>query len=615
MKLEFISLDKLSVSKANMRYTKKAPDVSDILPTVRKRGVIVPVLVRPNCAPDAYEIVAGARRFHAALIAAEERRKVANDDAGEGFEVEQLPCAILDDGDDADAIEASLIENVARRDPDEVTQWVTFTRLVKEGRSPADIAETFGMPDLMVKRVLALGNLLPRIRDLYARDEIDRATVRHLTLASKARQRDWLAVHDDPDQRTPTGHGLKAWLLGGQSIPARYALFDTAEVTLVSDLFGEDAYFADADDFWTRQDEAIETRSAVYLEAGWREVVVVPRGEYFHAWQFEKAPKRKGGRVYIDVQQSGEVTFHEGYISTKEARAAKARAEGGDAPAIEAKPARAEITAALGTYVDLHRHAATRAVLLDHPGIALRLMVAHAITGSSLWTVRPEPQSTRNEDIAQSVAESKAEADFDLIRVAVLRLLHLSDDEPRVTGGAAYGLVGLFLRLVACSDEDVITVLAVVMGETLEAGSAMVDALAAEVGVSMPDWWEADDAFFDALRDREVLVAMVEEVAGPTIAQANAREKGKTLKAIVRAHLTGAEGREKVEGWVPRWMAFPPSAYTERGGVGSVAAAERAAAARSEWDEVRAATEASAAEDPDEAADAVTPEVVSPLAA
>ena len=58
-------------------------------------------------------------------------------------------------------------------------------------RSPADIAETFGMPDLMVRRVLALGNLLPRIRDLYARKEIDRATVRHLTLASKARQRDW----------------------------------------------------------------------------------------------------------------------------------------------------------------------------------------------------------------------------------------------------------------------------------------------------------------------------------------------------------------------------------------------------------------------------------------
>jgi ParB family chromosome partitioning protein len=40
MTLVFIDQDKLSVSKTNMRYGKKAPDVSDILPTVRKRGVI-----------------------------------------------------------------------------------------------------------------------------------------------------------------------------------------------------------------------------------------------------------------------------------------------------------------------------------------------------------------------------------------------------------------------------------------------------------------------------------------------------------------------------------------------------------------------------------------------
>ncbi|WP_244421573.1 hypothetical protein [Allomesorhizobium alhagi] len=42
-----------------------------------------------------------------------------------------------------------------------------------------------------------------------------------------------------------------------------------------------------------------------------------------------------------------------------------------------------------------HRGQASRALrgaMLDHPGIALRLMVAHAITGSGLWQVRPEPQ-------------------------------------------------------------------------------------------------------------------------------------------------------------------------------------------------------------------------------
>ncbi|MGO4169189.1 ParB/RepB/Spo0J family partition protein [Novosphingobium sp. YAF33] len=124
MKLEFIALGNLAVSKSNMRYARKAPDVSDILPTVRARGVIQPILVRPNCQPGHYEIVAGARRFHAARIVADDTRANAAkgegarpDDGGDEAEAMMLPCAILDEGDDADAIEASLIENIARLDP------------------------------------------------------------------------------------------------------------------------------------------------------------------------------------------------------------------------------------------------------------------------------------------------------------------------------------------------------------------------------------------------------------------------------------------------------------------------------------------------------------------
>jgi ParB family chromosome partitioning protein len=69
---------------------------------------------------------------------------------------------------------------------------------------------------------------------------------------------------------------------------------------------------------------------------------------------------------------------------------------------------------------------------------------------------------------------------------------------------------------------------------------------------------------------------MVAEVAGETVAAANAKEKGKTLKRIVTDHLEGAGGRLRVERWVPRWVAFPPAAYTERGGVGTVRGARPA---------------------------------------
>jgi ParB family chromosome partitioning protein len=97
--------------------------------------------------------------------------------------------------------------------------------------------------------------------------------------------------------------------------------------------------------------------------------------------------------------------------------------------------------------------------------------------------------------------------------------------------------------------------------------------------------WQADDAFFELLRDKQVLTALVADVAGETVAAANAGEKTRTLKGIIRDSLTGANGRTKVEGWVPRWMAFPPAAYTQRGGVGTVEQAALVEAARQGMDE------------------------------
>ncbi|MFD2053181.1 ParB/RepB/Spo0J family partition protein [Mesorhizobium calcicola] len=92
MQLAHIAIDRLNISAVNMRHARRAPDVSGILPSVRARGVLVPLLMRPNGAPDMFEIVAGRRRYFAAKSIANERG-----------EAEPLPCAIMEDGDDADA--------------------------------------------------------------------------------------------------------------------------------------------------------------------------------------------------------------------------------------------------------------------------------------------------------------------------------------------------------------------------------------------------------------------------------------------------------------------------------------------------------------------------------
>ena len=146
--------------------------------------------------------------------------------------------------------------------------------------------------------------------------------------------------------------------------------------------------------------------------------------------------------------------------------------------------------------------------------------------------------------------------------------------------GDESGLVALFLRLLELPERAVMDVLMIVMGETLAVGSAAVEVVGVEIGVDMTRYWQADDAFFESVRDREVLTQIVAEVAGDTVAAANANEKAATMKGIVRDHLDGTNGRPKVEGWVPKWMAFPPAAYTARGGVGTVAAHAKVLAAR-----------------------------------
>src|SRR5688500_4210828 len=121
MQLQRIALEKHKVSPVNMRHGRKPPDIEDLLPRVKERGRLQPLLVRPD--GEAFEIVAGRRRYFCA--------KAVVEDTGS---IEPLPCAVMEPGDDAAALEASLIENVARLDPDEMSQYECFAKLIRDGK-------------------------------------------------------------------------------------------------------------------------------------------------------------------------------------------------------------------------------------------------------------------------------------------------------------------------------------------------------------------------------------------------------------------------------------------------------------------------------------------------
>ena len=177
------------------------------------------------------------------------------------------------------------------------------------GLTVAEIAATFGLSELAVKRRLALGHLLPKIKEAYRREEIDAETVQQLTLATKAQQQSWLKLFEDDEAEVPYGQSLKRWLFGGASIATTAALFplDDYKCKIVADLFGEEAYFADAQAFWDLQNRAIAVKRDTYLANGWREVVILEPGERFHEWEHEKVSKKKGGHVFVTVSARGEV--------------------------------------------------------------------------------------------------------------------------------------------------------------------------------------------------------------------------------------------------------------------------------------------------------------------
>jgi len=561
MKLTHLTLDQLKPAKVNVRK-KGGKDVADLVPSIRSLGLLQPLLVRPNC--EGYEIVAGQRRYHALTKLAEEA------------EAQPVPCIVMDDGDDAKAIEASLAENVARLPMDEIDQYKAFAALVEEGKDVADIASTFGVTERLVNQRLAIANIIGPILTAYRRGDIEAETLRVMTLATKRQQQDWLALFRDEGDHAPQGYALRHWLFGGPQIPVENALFDVENYVgaIVADLFGDERYFDDTDAFWALQNEAIATLKDELLAKGWQDVEIMEVGAFFSSWEYRKAKKRDGGRVYIRIARDGEVTVHEGYITAKEAKRRDKTEAGGSGEQTSERP---ELTKAMQNYLDLHRHAAVRLDLLNDPALALRVVAAQIIAGSTLWTVYAEPQKANSEAIDESLAASTAEAAFAAEREAVRQLLGIEQEDSDTLVyrqhdyGQSHDLLTIFAKLAGLDDDCVRRILTFVIAETLPSGSALVEALGILRSTDMATHWTPDDTFFDLWKDKAAINAAIKEIAGKPTADAHVTSTAKVQKKIIRDHIDGTR-KPHTPDWQPRYMAFPMNAYTKRSGI---AAAER----------------------------------------
>lgn len=555
--LKFIPFAQLHISKLNMRHGNTPPEIEDILPSVKSRGIRQPLIVRREggtAKKPKYGIVAGRRRYFCLSAIAKT-----------GTEIPDVPCCVMDANDDALAIETSLIENVARLAPTEMEQYEAFKVLSDKGQSVDEIAAVFGITPNSVKRRLALGALIPDVREAYTNQQIDAASIRVLTMATEEQQAEWLALFNSDDY-CPTGQQLKAWLTGGGMITTDKALFNVSDYSgaVLTDLFGEHGQFADVEHFWEAQNAAIAKAIEAYKADGWKEVILGERGHYFPRYNHVHHPKEQGGRVYVEIRESGEVTFHEGYITDSEAQKIRRALSNGEAEGAKAsKTNRPEMSGPMADYMNLHRHSIARAELIKRPDLALRLTVAHMICGARNWKIDGTGPRSRKESTQTSIESSVAETQLAEERRAVFELLGLKGEHPQIYHRYAspFDLCEIFAQLLTLSDEDVLRIQAFCMAETLAVDSPEVEAIGVLTQPDFASYWTPDEAFFDLLRDKPTINAMVKEIAGKSVADSCVSDTAKQQKQIIKNRMAGHGVSEARPNWRPRWAAFPAKAY------------------------------------------------------
>lgn len=553
----FLPIADMHVSKLNMRHGKTPPAIDDIYPSILKSGIHQSLLVRKE--GKGWGVIAGRRRLFALKKKAKETGKPV-----------KAPCLIMQNGNVKAAREASLLENVARLPASSVERFTAFKGLADAGQTPTDIAETFGVTEISVRQTLALAALKPEILNLYESDKIHSETLRALTLATIEQQDEWLELYHGEDY-APQGEQLKAWLTGSARIKTDVALFDLDSYsgTTITDLFGETGYFSDPDLFWEHQNAAIAETLAELKDAGWSDVVLLERGEHFIRWEHGERSMEQGGKVFVAIGHDGSVTLHRGYLSNSDIKKIDAiLGNGGDEDA-QKPAAKPELSGPLTEYICLHRHAAIRSCLIDHPAIALRLAVAHMLTSAGNWSVDAQKTKARKDTTSDSVSGGEGAKRFETERQEVYQLLDLT--LPELTYGPARTLtnndeISLFAALLKADDATVMRALTVAMCMSLEAGSRAVEALTYVMPVDMTALWRPDDAFFDLLRDKRVVNALVADIAGQSCADAALTDTGKKQKEIIRNRIAGHGVKKAATDWRPRWMQIPARNYFETDG-------------------------------------------------
>ena len=162
----------LAFLRANPRNPRKAfdtDDLNDLAASIREKGVVQPILVRPVAGTDdSYEIIAGERRWRAAQKAG----------------LHEVP-VVVHDVSDKEALELAIIENVQRADLNPLEEAVGYQQLIEEhSYSQAQLAEVIGKSRPHIANTLRLLKLPDSVREYLKTGQLSAGHARALvTLA------------------------------------------------------------------------------------------------------------------------------------------------------------------------------------------------------------------------------------------------------------------------------------------------------------------------------------------------------------------------------------------------------------------------------------------------
>jgi len=145
--LRQISIDQLKANPNNPRKTFAEADLDDLAKSIRDKGLLQPILVRP-IANGEYEIVAGERRWRAAQRAGVHDVSV-----------------VVRDLTDGEALEMALIENVQRSDLNPLEEARAYGQLIDQfSYTQQQLADSIGKSRSHIANTLRLMNLPEAVR-------------------------------------------------------------------------------------------------------------------------------------------------------------------------------------------------------------------------------------------------------------------------------------------------------------------------------------------------------------------------------------------------------------------------------------------------------------------